>query len=191
MWSWSIIMHEKEPLKSEQSKLPLDKIEPNNTLLIGPMPCEKKAAAIRNNTIESMQKYDTGDVAYRYLQCRRGANNTLKEAMLWGSYATIMLGLTCRLPLPIRLVAVGQAAVHVPPNIGNTIRYAETKKYSEIWLLERLGKEKLAEIQSMTFNQAGMFSLNAFLKREKIDAASVENRTKSADEPFSCWNMDR
>lgn len=176
--------------KIEEKTLHVE-VKPYNTLFVGPMPCEKKAAAILNKTSLSMQQNDIGDVAYRYLQCRRGKNNTLKEAILWGSYSIILLGFMRRKPRQMGLIWALPTALHVPPNIGNTIRYAETQKSCEEWLATRLDKDKVAEIRAMTFTQSGMFSLTHFLNREKIDNTSVIPRTKTEDSHFSCLNMDR
>lgn len=175
----------------DKSKTGLKEVRPYNTLFISPMPCENKCAAIRNKTVASMRQNDIGDVAYRYLQTRRGQNNTLKEVIFWGSMSTIMLGLFRGSSRSVRLLSALPSALHVPPNIGNTIRYSETKRSSEEWLSSRLDKNKIKEIKAMKFNQAGMLSLNIFLKRENIDNSSVENRTKTKDTSFSCWDMDR
>lgn len=184
-------------MKSLESKNYQEKmashVTPYNTLFFGPMPCEEKAAAIRTKTLESMKNNDIADVAYRYLQNRRGANNTLNEAVFWGClFISSIYGISRhnnnRL---IPLFSTIPMALHIPPNIGNTIRYRETKQSSEEWLNRKIGKEKLAEIQSIKFNQQGMFSLNALIAREQIDRSSIKDKTKKEDSVFSFWDMDR
>jgi len=135
----------------KESKITLEEVKPYNTLFIGPMPCEKESAAIRNKAVASMRQRDIGDVAYRYLQSRRGQNQTLNEAIFWGSFSTIMFGLTRGHsgPRPLRLIPALPSALHVPPNIGNTIRYRETKEYCEEWLSSQLDQKKITEIKAM------------------------------------------
>ena len=184
-------MSESRKIIQDESKTNLKEVKPYNTLFISPMPCEYKSAAIRNKTVASMRPNNIGDVAYRYLQSRRSQNNTLKEAILWGSFSTIMLGLNRGRSRSVRLLSTLPCALHVPPNIGNTIRYSETKHSCEEWLSSRLDKNQIKEVKAMRFNQSGMVSLNLFLKRENIDNSSVANRIKTEDTLFSCWDMDR
>ena len=94
-----------------------------------------------------MQINNTADVAYRYLQSRRGENNTLKEAVFWGCLSITVFGMPRHSSRLITLLFLSiPSALQVPPNIGNTIRYRETKKPSEECLSKKIGKEKLAEI---------------------------------------------
>ena len=172
----------------------LNKIEPTKSLLIAPMPCEIKAAIIRNKTVDSIQENDVSDIAYRFLQCRRGETNTFKEAICWASYSIMMIALARRvptIPLPIRVGFIANGVLHVPPNIRNSLTYRETKQSCDEWLTQRIGSAQVGYIKNLQFNQLGMFKLVDFLNRENIDITSLKGREKRKDEKFSCWKMDR
>lgn len=173
-------MSESRKIIQDKSKITLKRVKPCNTLFFGPMPCEDKAAAIRNKTVNSMERGDIGDVSYRYLQSRQGLNNSLKVAIPLGSISTIMLfGLTRRFRLVGLLSAIPSvlpSVLYVPPNIGHAIRYSETKRSCEDWLSSRLAENKIKEIKAMKFNNFSFYSLNNLLARENINNSSVASR---------------
>lgn len=172
----------------------LGRTKPNRTLLVSSMRCEYIAAEIRNQTVDSMEREDIADLAYRYLQTRRGTSNCIKEALCWSSCAAMILvyGLiyrdSNRFLLSLSLVL---CALHVPPNLGNAIRYAESQNGCEMWLSTRLPAKDVATIKAMRFEKAGMHALIAFFKASRTDITSIEHRTKKEDSFFSCWDMGR
>lgn len=180
-------------LHNVEKKIPLKKVTPSKSLLICSMPCEIKAATIRNQTVDSMEAENIEDVSYRFLQARRGENNSFYEAVCWGIYTIIVYEIVYELLCtnPISFLFLLPSALYVPPNISNTLRYGETKKSCEEWLNNRLGEDKFEQIGRLKFNQEGMFKLASFLKHEKIDSTSVEAKGKKEDRWFQCWNMDR
>jgi len=174
---------------SDKPKPPIQKVKPRNTLLITPMMCEHTAAQIRNSTVDSMQKNDIADVSYRYLQSRRSENNTFYEVIFWTTSSFLLFKLACTIN-PILYLCLLAYAPHIPPNIGNTLRYKETKNYCAEWLTEKLGNDKFAEIKKLKFNKNGMFNLAALLKTENIDAIYLESKITKEDK-LQCCNRDR
>ncbi len=166
----------------------LNKVTPSKSLFIGAMPCEIKAARIRNSAVDSIEAKDVGEVSYRFLQARRGENVTLSESLFWGISTIVACKLFCTTPLSLLLLL--PYVLHVPPNIYNTLRYGKTRKFCEEWLSQRLGGGKFARIKELKYSQEGLFKLTCFLKDEKIEPPSLEGKGKKENRVFSCWNLD-
>lgn len=64
----------------------LERVSPTKALWFFPgapsMPCERQTAAIRNQTVASMECDDTRSVAYRYLQNKSGENSADREFIM-------------------------------------------------------------------------------------------------------------
>ncbi len=167
----------------------LQKVSPTKSLLIRPMLCEQQAAQIRNRTIDSIVAGNTADIAYRFLQARRGENNTFYKVIVI-ALAVILLSKFVFKDPGSRLVMLAWL-LNLPPNISNTLRYKVTKQLCEEWLTRKLGSDKVKKIRDLRFNKAGMFQLKTILNDEKIDVTSLANRNKDGFSYFPCFNMDK
>lgn len=133
-----------------KTTIDLKKSKPTKSLLFTSMPCERRTSAIRNRTVKSMQANDVGDVAYRYLQNRQGARNSVQEAVFWAFHATLSIKFLRQCPkisLPVRTAIVCYPVLMLPPNITNSLKYRETKIACEVWLTNKLEKQKFEEIE--------------------------------------------
>lgn len=163
---------------------------PSKTLIFKSMPCEIKAAHIRNSTIDGMENNDIAEVAYRFLQSRRGENNTFYEACFWSLYTIMLYSLIQSNPACYIFLIPNIA--RIPPNISNTLSYHQTKNACEEWLAKRLSIEHVQEIKSLKYDQKGLNKLTHFLTQNQIKTDNIEDKKCDAQRPFSyCFNMDK
>lgn len=174
---------------SDRPKPPIQTVKPKKALLVTSMICEIKAAEITNSAVYEMEKNEIGNVAYRFLQSRRGENNTFNEILFWSTASLILFELGYKIH-PILYLCLLCYAPHIPPNIGNTLRYKETKNYCAEWLTQKLGIETFEKIKELKFNRAGMFKLSSLLNEKNINASHLENKIDK-EERFQCCNRDR
>ncbi|WP_147376838.1 hypothetical protein [Noviherbaspirillum saxi] len=120
----------------------LEHVDPKNSLLIGPMPCEEQCAYIRNSTVDAIQVEDVSMTAYRYLQSRKGRDFTKSEAIRQGKKAAILL--------PLGVIPGIPSALYTLPLAGNATRYLKTKKMAEEYL-NQISPEMLSEIKSIEY----------------------------------------
>lgn len=154
----------------------IKKLTPSKSLVIQPMPCEIKAAEIRNKAVDGIMNNNIGEITYRYLQSNQGKMKTATETV---SYLALIAMLASHLfkDNDINYAAaffILFSIANILPNINNALRYSGTQELCKEWLCERLGKQKVEKIQKMQYTLTGMLDLTAFLKEEKIDASNVE-----------------
>ncbi len=155
----------------------LKKVKPLRSLLITPMLCERTVAAIRNKTVDNIQQNEIGIVAYRFLQNKEGEKNTFCKAVFFGTCATIYIVGLCFSPASLLLcIALVLALANTIPNIGNTIRYRETRMACEDWLAPKVGEE-FKKIKELKFNKTGLTELSDILKTKQIDTTFIENKS--------------
>ncbi len=171
----------------------LERVEPTQSLLITPMPCEKTCAMIRNSTVDSMETANTAKVAYRYMQNNAGASNTLFEAGIYSACVLVSIVEAALKPEIALLAGVMMLAeiAHILPNVNNTLRYRETRDACAEWLEGRLSPEKLEQIKALKYNEAGIKKLVDMMRDEHVDLSFIEQKAQTKDDPFPCWQLVR
>lgn len=176
----------------------LNRVKPTKALIIlGPMPCEQQAAAIRNKTVDAMSNQKTDVVAYRYLQSRQGRYNTAIEASLytllglvnlWNIYSLLQPNeddqntsnnLVAIFPAILFLYCVG----NILPNIANTKRYAETASGCEEWLQKRISEKCLKDITQIgypsNFSKGTLSTLGPVLRSHDVETVALSDKLEN------------
>ena len=150
-----------------------EEVRPTKSLCLLSCPCEIKAAEIANKSFSAINKENTSDVYYRYLQSKNGQLRTLMEVAfcsfisivciayyifmisdksqnnspgkVFGEIACLTSGLVC--------------GFHVLPSISNTFRYRMIKNTCDTWLSEHADQTQFARIKDLKFNDAGLSQL--------------------------------
>lgn len=144
----------------------INRVEPTKTIFIKTFPCEHKAAYIRNEAVEAMERNDIPNVAYRYLLTRKEENYTFSEIRSWGSFTSIILAASLILYnnaysedndsnirnmllnffIVFMLISSLAPFTYCVINTNNTRRYKETKEGCEAWLKEKINIDTLTQI---------------------------------------------
>lgn len=163
-------------------------VKPYRSLFFLSMPCEYRAAAVSGNALRSMRQRDIAGVSYRFLQAREGAKNSLIEASAWTGLEIYLLLIArySQTPAKVCLPMLLLVAANIPPNIGNHIRYRETKRSSQNWLTQNMEENHLNAIKSIPYTSEGLQALASHLENENIDTSSIKDK-KVHTGTLRCW----
>ncbi|KTD37573.1 hypothetical protein Lmor_0436 [Legionella moravica] len=161
------------------NSISLEKVTPTKTFIIDSMPCEEKAAHIRNEAIQAIKQNNDMEMGYRYLQSRSGRISTSREAKLAGAYAIIMFVKFCSDPEFVSMFAMLFYIANIFPNISNSSRYEETETASADLLKKKFGEQEFKKIQDMPYNSNGLARLSIFFESKNITAD--EKKTKKIE----------
>jgi len=152
----------------------LSRTKPSKVFVFKSMPCEEKAAAIRNKAIDSIERGDVAETAYRYLQSRAG----VKDMILEGTLIILMTPFLCS--GKGRFIIGGAfCSSTMLLIIKNIFKLRETRDYCDKWLSQHLDDESIKEIHQMYFIHSKRDLVN-FFKEKNIDTKSIEKKV-----PFS------
>lgn len=152
----------------------LNTVTPKQSLLCKAMPCEIKAAAIRNKTVDDMKANDLSMVCYRYLQSRQGQKSTRAEAATFSALTAANIVLGAIGGTVFSFLIGGLTAPHVPPNIGNTGRYRKTKRACKDMMKNQLDANTIAQIQNLKYSNEGLRTLKQIMTSKGVDTRNLD-----------------
>jgi len=181
------------------SSITIGRVEPNKSLLCMPMPCEKKAAYIRNETIREMALDNTAMVCARYLQSRRGEKNTSIEAILHtvlaSAFTAAMVWAVINRLYPT-IATSGSALLgdicNILPNLGNSLRYHRTKQGCDDFLRTKHGDEFMKRLNQIKYSQKGLSELRDLLADYEVDHSALNRFVSSRGfhrHCLDCWDI--
>jgi|GEM_PF-6229088 len=163
-------------LPNTRELIVLEKKPPAKSLLFFSMSCEQKAAHIRSETADGLQKQDFMEIGYRYLQNKKGRLSTSFEIQVYSVAAAYMIINFCMNPGYLILPSVMFYIINILPNIGNNRCYNEVEKHCAKSLTDRFGEPAFREMEKLRYDEEGLKSLAAFMSRNGIDASAKRFR---------------
>lgn len=148
-------------------------VEPSNMLGIGPFPCEKRCAHVRNNLVRAIDKndYSIAEYAYRYIQARSSERIEILKAAGAGL-------------VPV----IGWAALF--PITKNARRYHKTKLMALAELEKRgMTPDFLKRLKRVKYTRDGRYLIDFFNKEGRFYEASVleaDRLNSMRTKPSSC-----
>ena len=156
------------------------KVEPTKALLVGSMDCEKRAAHIFNETIDSIEKNNTREVIRRFKQSQKGEAASIFEASSYSLALPILLILiqqlydktqethsasslsvffenACLFFIYVLAISTAYISSCIPPSIANAFRYHEAKNKSDNWLKSRLGNKTMVQLRAIESSKVDEF----------------------------------
>lgn len=163
---------------SQQKRLATSyEVKPTKTLLFASMPCEKRAASVKQGTLSAMHNADTESVAFRYMQCKKGtkeSNNEIIDSLVMSGFAIMFLysnkseinnesvnlfHVFCYLALILNLLSI-------MPAVQNRLIYHDMSNKSLDCLKKNLDEQKLKEVTSCDYDNAqSIRQLHGFFKQ--------------------------
>lgn len=172
----------------------LKPVSPTRTLLIRSMPCEERAAHIRNQTIVSLENNDVAEVSFRYIQSKAGFSNAGSDAVRFGLFilmSLILINIIHNLKMRKENPNLGvflEGMILLPtmallmlflPSTSNALRYYQTKEGCASWLRDNMDINcfsKLDELVYIPQSNSSLPKLKKVLEDHHIDAFSLNKR---------------
>lgn len=150
-----------------------EEVRPTKSFGIASCPCEIKAAEIANKSFSAINKENTSDIYYRFLQSKKAQSCTMIQIAIFGFFSLVALAayIFCMsyksqdntkgdlIPEIICILSSLLSGFHIPPNIANTLRYRMIKNTCDTWLSEHADQTQFARIKDLKFNDAGLSQL--------------------------------
>ena len=138
--------------------------------------CQQRAAGINKKMNGEISNRDTGMVAYRYLQCRKGFYKTLFQSVVY-TICTIGAALYSQNPLSacFALFTASNAII----NARNAVKYNEQTAIAGKFLQGHISQKTFTTIKTLGYNDDGLKKLYKTLLDDGVNVERLKEQLKS------------